>query len=93
MLSHNYISGTNVRDVIDVVSVMAAYFDLLCVCIVHRAEGYCVRNTVSLCTAQDTVFLTQYPSAWCTIHTHNRSKYAAITLTTSITTRTLVPDM
>ena len=25
--------------VIDDVSVMAAYFDLLCVCIVHRAEG------------------------------------------------------
>jgi len=36
--------------------------------------------------------LKYYPSAWCTIHTHNRSKYAAITLTTSITTRTLVPD-
>jgi len=32
-------------------------------------------------------------SALCTIHAHNRSKYAAITLTTSITTRTLVPDM
>jgi len=28
-----------VRVVIDVVSVMAAYFDLLCLCIVHRAEG------------------------------------------------------
>ena len=33
-----------------------------------------------------------YPSARCTIHTRNRSRYAAITLT-SITTRTLVPDM
>ena len=29
------------RVVIDDVSVMAAYFDVLCVCIVHRAEGYC----------------------------------------------------
>ena len=43
MLSYNYVSGTNVRDVIDVVSVMAAY--------------------------------------------------AAITLTSSITTNTLLPDM
>ena len=40
MLSSNYISGTNVRVVIDVASVMAAYFDLSCVFIVHRAEGY-----------------------------------------------------
>jgi len=29
----------------------------------------------------------------CTIHTHNRWNYAAITMTTSIPTRTLVPDM
>ena len=33
-------SGINVRVFVDVVSVMAAYFDLLGVCIVHRAEGY-----------------------------------------------------
>jgi len=26
--------------VIDVISVMAAYFDLLCLCIVPRAEGH-----------------------------------------------------
>jgi len=31
-----------VRVVIYFVSVMAAYFDLLCVCTVHRAEGYCI---------------------------------------------------
>ena len=31
-------SGTNVHVVTDV-SVMAAYFDLLCMCIVHRAEA------------------------------------------------------
>ena len=42
MLSYNYISGTDVRVVIDVVSVMGVYFDLLCVCVVHRAEGYCI---------------------------------------------------
>ena len=74
VLSQNYISSTNVRVVIDVVSVMAAYFDLLCVCIVHRAEIFCLS---------------------CPVHNteHNRSEYAAITLTASITTRTLVPDM
>ena len=34
-------SGTNMRVVIDVVSVMAEYFvDLSCLCIVHRAEEY-----------------------------------------------------
>ena len=32
------------------------------------------------------------PSARCTIHTHIRSKYAAITLTTPVTTHTSVPD-
>jgi hypothetical protein len=31
-----------VRVVIDVVSVMAVYFDLLCMRIVQRAEGYCL---------------------------------------------------
>jgi hypothetical protein len=32
VLSQNYISGTNMRVDINVVSVMVAYFDLLCVC-------------------------------------------------------------
>ena len=60
VLSYNYISGTNVRVVIDVVSVMVAYFALLYVPVVRA---------------------------------HNSAKYAAITLTTLISTRTLVPDM
>ena len=33
VLSQNYISSTNVRVVIDVFSVMAEYFDVLCVCL------------------------------------------------------------
>ena len=36
--------------VIDVVSVMAAYFDVLCVCIVHREEGYSIHLHGALCT-------------------------------------------
>jgi hypothetical protein len=39
-----------VRVVIDVVGVMAAYFDLLCVCIMHRADGY----GESACTVHNT---------------------------------------
>jgi len=34
-----------------------------------------------------------YLSARWTVHMHDRSKYAAVTLTTTITTCTLVPDM
>ena len=40
--------------VIDVVSVMEAYFDMLCICIVHCAEGYCLQSTVSFCTVHNT---------------------------------------
>ena len=38
------------RVVIDVVSVMAAYFDLLCAFIVHRAEGYNINNDTHIGT-------------------------------------------
>jgi hypothetical protein len=39
--SQNYRYGSTVLVDMNAVSVMAAYSDLLCVCVVHRAERYC----------------------------------------------------
>ena len=50
-------SGANMRVVIDDVSVMVAYFDMLCMRIVHPCRRIPLR---------------QYPSAWCRIHTHTQ---------------------
>jgi len=42
MPSQNYRYGSTVLVDMFVVSVLAAYSDLLCVCVVHRAGRYCV---------------------------------------------------
>ena len=67
-LAKNYRNDSVVSVDIDMVGVMAAYCNPLCVCVVH-------------CIGRKALHITT--------HTHNRSEYAAITPTLSISTDTI----
>jgi len=78
-LAKSYKNDCIVSVDMDKVGVMAAYCDPLCVCVVHCVGRHCLselRKAVSSCTVNYT-------------HTHDGSKYAAITPTLSMSTDTI----